>query len=599
MKKQNSFIKKRNINYKTNSDLYLINNKFNLDDINKTIYYSPDLFSNENKENFDNNYLNTENPLNQTSISEPKKIYVKKSIIKNKINKIPKSNKESNIKIQLNKINSQRNYNINNNNQKITNNLNRLMKSSSSSNLTNYLKKYNNNNQINLNNFTNNNNNEKTFINIEDLLLLEEKFNDIKFTLNNPNSMNLYNECFEFLNFYNNSSLYNKFENYFIETNNKLIIHETIILIIYNIILIYHIYFCKNSFLIKCKEIIENVLDLNHKNYLILCEYILSKISQTEKNNLWVKKLKIMLINNLNHIDFNNKDFIQFAISNNNNLNININNSITNIFTEIKYYKNCISKFLRLILRNLSNDNLNKDFVKYFKNLKNLDSIELNNFFQQKVLKIINKNASIIGKISNPFEFNNINNNNYNIINLPMNNKNFTLILDLDETLISFKTDPFDESKGLLRFRPYLYEFLDLMKKYFEIIIFTSATIEYADPILNAIENGKKKYFDFRLYRNHTIIVNNNEFVKDISRIGRNLEKCVIVDNMPQNFRLQKENGIFIKAFWGEDIYDTALLNLSEILEKIVNEYDDLRKGIFYYKDEILNKVSSNFSRNE
>ena len=68
---------------------------------------------------------------------------------------------------------------------------------------------------------------------------------------------------------------------------------------------------------------------------------------------------------------------------------------------------------------------------------------------------------------------------------------------------------------------------------------------------------------------------------------------------MPQNFRLQKENGIFIKAFWGEDIYDTALLNLSEILEKIVNEYDDLRKGIFYYKDEILNKVSSNFSRNE
>jgi hypothetical protein len=268
------------------------------------------------------------------------------------------------------------------------------MKSSSSSNLTNYLKKYNNNNPINLTNYKlNNNNNEKTFINIEDLLLLEEKFNDIKYTLKNPNSINLYNECFEFLNFYNNSSLYNKFENYFIEKNNKLIIHETIILIIYNIILIYHIYFCKNNFLLNCKEIIQNVLDLNHKNYLILCEYILSKISQTEKNNLWVKKLKIMLINNLNHIDFNNKEFIQFAISNNNNLNIN--NSITNIFTEIKFYKLCISKYLRLILRNLSNDNLNKDFVKYFKNLKNLDSIELNNFFQQKVLKIINKDESV------------------------------------------------------------------------------------------------------------------------------------------------------------------------------------------------------------
>ena len=180
-----------------------------------------------------------------------------------------------------------------------------------------------------------------------------------------------------------------------------------------------------------------------------------------------------------------------------------------------------------------------------------------------------------MGRISN-----NNNNNNFSINNkiiLPKNSKKFTLILDLDETLISFKTDPFDESKGLLRFRPYLYEFLDLMKKYFEIIIFTSATIEYADPILNAIENGKKKYFDFRLYRNHTIILNNNEFVKDISRIGRNLEKCVIVDNMPQNFRLQKENGIFIKAFWGEDIYDTALLNLMPILVNIAKEGGDLR----------------------
>ena len=67
---------------------------------------------------------------------------------------------------------------------------------------------------------------------------------------------------------------------------------------------------------------------------------------------------------------------------------------------------------------------------------------------------------------------------------------------------------------------------------------------------------------------------------------------------MPQNFRLQKENGIFIKAFWGEDIYDSALLNLGEILEKIAKNYSDVTKGILDFKDEILNKVSSNFSRN-
>jgi hypothetical protein len=68
---------------------------------------------------------------------------------------------------------------------------------------------------------------------------------------------------------------------------------------------------------------------------------------------------------------------------------------------------------------------------------------------------------------------------------------------------------------------------------------------------------------------------------------------------MPQNFRLQKENGIFIKTFWGDDIYDTALFDLGNILEKIALSFKDLRKGLIYYKDEILNKVTSNFAKKD
>ena len=40
----------------------------------------------------------------------------------------------------------------------------------------------------------------------------------------------------------------------------------------------------------------------------------------------------------------------------------------------------------------------------------------------------------------------------------------------------------------------------------------------------------------------------------------------IIVDNMPQNFRFQKENGIFIKTFYGHDKDDTALFDLTSIL---------------------------------
>ena len=54
-----------------------------------------------------------------------------------------------------------------------------------------------------------------------------------------------------------------------------------------------------------------------------------------------------------------------------------------------------------------------------------------------------------------------------------------------------------------------------------------------------------------------------------------------------------------IKPFWGEDNDDTTLLSLGNILNKIAENFDDVRKGILFYKDDILNKISSNFSRKE
>ena len=130
------------------------------------------------------------------------------------------------------------------------------------------------------------------------------------------------------------------------------------------------------------------------------------------------------------------------------------------------------------------------------------------------------------------------------------------------------------------------------MNKYYELIIFTGSTQEYANLLIDAIEEDKI-YFIQRLYRNHLIIVD-NEFTKDLSRIGRPLDKIIIVDNKPQNFRLQKENGIYIKSFWGEDTHDIALINLKNILVKIAKDGGDIRIGIKKYKNEIIEKVQSN-----
>ena len=69
----------------------------------------------------------------------------------------------------------------------------------------------------------------------------------------------------------------------------------------------------------------------------------------------------------------------------------------------------------------------------------------------------------------------------------------------------------------------------------------------------------------------HTTIID-NDFVKDLSKLGRNLNRTIIVDNMKQNYKNQPNNGITIRPFWGKDVEDTALVDLLDILKKIVEK---------------------------
>ena len=434
---------------------------------------------------------------------------------------------------------------------------------------------------------------KKEIINIEDLLLLEEKFYDVYMAINS--NTNVANECFEFINFYNQSSLFNKFENYFKDFQTKSIVHFSLILMIFDLMLIYHISF-DIIFFNNFSNLLSTIIKMNHQSYLLICNYISNKVSSSEKENIWVKKLRFMLNNNINHLDVKtNRDFENFIQSK------NLKNSDLSIpLIEIKYYIYSIQNIIIIILQYMSNnDDLKSNLIDIYNNLSMISIQDLNFFFAQKIFKILNENASIVGMPGAPPCMGGGTPTQFSKIKVPFITtkllKKFSLVLDLDETLISFKLCP-EKNNGLLRLRPGLLEFLDEMKKKYELIIFTSATNDYAEPLLNGIEKNKK-IFDHKLFRQHTIVYN-NEIVKDISKIGRPLDKMIIVDNLVQNFRLQKENGIMIKPFWGEDCYDRALFELKDILNKIADEFDDVRMGIKKYKDDILCKVSSSFSKN-
>lgn len=112
-------------------------------------------------------------------------------------------------------------------------------------------------------------------------------------------------------------------------------------------------------------------------------------------------------------------------------------------------------------------------------------------------------------------------------------------------------------------------------------MIFTAAMQDYADWALDHFTN--KHYISYRFYRQHALPYG-GFYVKDLSRIGRDISRTIIVDNIAENFQLQPENGIFIKS-WFTDESDTALYELAPLLVAIAeSNVNDVRDALRLFR---------------
>ena len=137
-------------------------------------------------------------------------------------------------------------------------------------------------------------------------------------------------------------------------------------------------------------------------------------------------------------------------------------------------------------------------------------------------------------------------------------------MLDLDETLVHY-----DDEKEDLYIRPGCERFLQTLAKYYEIVVFTAGMQDYADwALMHLDDNTAAKCIKHRLYRTQALPCR-DFYIKDLSSLGRDLKKTIIVDNITENFLLQPNNGITIKS-WYDDPKDTALMELAPLLIQIV-----------------------------
>ena len=426
--------------------------------------------------------------------------------------------------------------------------------------------------------------NKKDIIQIEDLLILEGKFCHLLDCLNYENP--LPKMCIEWWNFYTYSSYFGKFPKLFPkvkksndEISDYQIAHDTILFELLSIVFAYEI--LKENFLRKnmMKDLMILINEI-HQNFLIECDYILSKISDRSMTNLWIKKLKNLILSKKTwNLNMNHLNLLHLK-------NISVHNNIKYL---IKICSNIIEKNRGIDI------NIDLNTLSYFNNnIPNVNLIELSDYFSSEISKEnsrINKAFTHIIKRNNKINYNNLIIIPYLPLKTSKDKYQYTLVLDLDETLISFRIN--QTGKGILKMRPGLFNFLKRVKNKYELVVFTAGTKEYADPIIDIIEQ-KEKFFVKRLYRQHTIY-RDNTFIKDLNKLGRDLSKIIIVDNMPQNFRLQKENGILINNYFGQDNGDNTLQLLGDILLKIAQSPGkDVRNEIKKYKEEIFTKITTN-----
>ena len=332
-----------------------------------------------------------------------------------------------------------------------------------------------------------------------------------------------------------------------------------------------------------------------HINLLYVIMLVIKKIEEAISEN----KIKFDE-NSLQYNDYQNcKSLIE-----NSSDKINENKYKENFHTNNKIIKNIFLNILN-IFRDI-NDNITQNILEIFNLSKTskfrtiiINHIKTNFLINEKINEVLKKYLS--PEDSEPKNNNNKNSEDYSqneedskntnptqIIKEPFlppkkkdDQREYCLVLDLDETLVHFFEDNYE---AYVKVRMGAENFITVLSQFCEIVIFTASTKYYCNIVIEGLDC--KNLIDYKLYREYTYDYNGIN-VKDLSKLGRDLTKIIIIDNIEENYIFQPNNGLNIIDFEGDENDNELQFLLQDLLEivsvpgkNVLHELPRIRKNM-------------------
>ncbi|XP_067383015.1 carboxy-terminal domain RNA polymerase II polypeptide A small phosphatase 2 isoform X4 [Channa argus] len=121
------------------------------------------------------------------------------------------------------------------------------------------------------------------------------------------------------------------------------------------------------------------------------------------------------------------------------------------------------------------------------------------------------------------------------------------VVIDLDETLVHSSFKPISNADFIVP------------------VEIEGTTHQYADPVTDLLDQCG--VFRARLFR-ESCVFHQGFYVKDLSRLGRDLHKTLILDNSPASYIFHPNNAVPVVS-WFDDTEDAELLNLLPVFEEL------------------------------